>query len=252
MPNRKLVVVLFGIFLFIANILRAEECKFYCDKEVPKLVVEGYGIIVADPDKVEFNINLRTEEKRLDKAFEVSTKKINSVTEVLKRFKVKDEDIKNLGYRYTPLYEGKPLFSTLNRPTSYEIIYNLKIRILNLNDLGKILMDISGVAESKVSNLNFGSTKIEELKRDALKKAAEDARLKAIKLCEGAGTSLGTALEIRTSAPVFQPRMMNYYDGASEKMSYAGVAMEAAPAPEIQAGSLEITANCTITYKLIE
>jgi hypothetical protein len=215
-----------------------------CEEEFPKLVVQGEGKIETLPDKATFNIRLRLEEKKLDKAFEVSTERINAVTKTLNSFQVKKEDIRNLGYVYHPLYEGKKIFTTIDRPSSYEIIYTLKITLYDLGQLGKILVAFSGIPESTIYSLEYTSTKLDELKREALKKAAADAREKALKLAEGSGAILGKVMRIDTGATVYYaPRESQYaLARAEDKM------MAEAPAPQIESGAMEVTATCTIQY----
>jgi len=214
-----------------------------CDEEYPKLVVQGEGKIETLPDKATFFLKVRVEEKKLERAFEISTKRINSVSETLASFGVKKEDIRNLGYTYQPLYEGKKIFTTIDRPSSYEVLYTLKVTIYKMDSLGNILSGLSEVQETTVYGLDFTSTKIEELKKEALKKAAAEAREKALKLVEGAGAALGKVLKIETGALAYPVRALAM---RAEK----AMAEQAAPVPQIESGTIEITANCTVTYSI--
>lgn len=232
--------------LLLTPVLYAAECNSRCcEEEYPKLIVQGEGKIEALADKAYFNIRLRQEEKKLERAFEESAKKINAINGILTSAGIKKEDIRNLGYIYHPLYEGKPLFSTLDRPTSYEILYNLKVTTYDLDKLGKILAGLADIPETSVSGLTYTSTKIEQLKRDALKEAASDARQKALKLAEGSGAALGKALKIesRSQAQFLRGEIME------QRMDYA-MMKSAKPAPQIESGYLEISADCTVIYTL--
>lgn len=225
----------------------AGECNARCcDEEYPRIAVQGEGKIEVIPDKASFRINIRTEEKKLQRAFEVSTERINSLSEQLASNGVKKEDITNLGYVYHPLYEGKKIFTTIDRPTSYEIVYTLKITVYDMGSLGKILSGVSDVAETSVFNLEFTSTKLEELKREALKEAAIDAREKAIKLAEGAGATLGKVMKIESAA---QFRPMPTY-AADEGFALRSKMVAEKEAPQIESGSLEIIGNCLVYYSI--
>jgi uncharacterized protein YggE len=232
------------LIISLFSYAHAESNNRCCEEEYPKLVVQGEGKIETLPDKATFFIKIRVEEKKLERAFEVSTKRINSVSETLASLEVKKEDIKNLGYTYQPLYEGKKIFTTIDRPSSYEVLYTLKVAIYKLESLGKILSGLSEVQETTVYGLDFTSTKIEELKKEALKKAAADAREKAQKLAEGAGAALGKVLKIDTGAPIYPVRS---YAMRAEK---AIAEQAAAPVPQIESGTIEITANCTVSYSI--
>ena len=243
----KMLVKMFFCFALIALLFTCAHAELNCrccDEEYPKLVVQGEGKIETLPDKATFFIKVRVEEKKLEKAFEVSTKRINSVSDTLASFGVKKEDIRNLGYTYQPLYEGKKIFTTIDRPSSYEVLYTLKVTIYKMDSLGKILAGLSEVQETTVYGLDFTSAKIEELKKEALKKAAAEAREKALKLAEGAGAVLGKVLKIETGTLAYPVRALAM---RSEK---AMVEQAAAPVPQIESGTIEITANCTVSYSI--
>ncbi|MGE5308052.1 MAG: SIMPL domain-containing protein [Deltaproteobacteria bacterium] len=219
-----------------------------CEEEFPRLTVQGESRKEVLADKAYFNIRLRQEEKRLDRAFDESAKKINSISATLTSFGVKKEDIRNMGYVYHPLYEGKMLFSSVTRPTSYEIIYSLRVTIYDLGQLGKILAGLSDVPETTVFGLTYTSTKIEELKREALKEAAADARQKALKLAEGSGAALGKLMKIETNA---QERfLMNRMAEERAVDTLAMAKAEMAPVPQVESGYIEILGSCSATYSV--
>ncbi len=245
---RCVVIVSFIFLLSIVSVYAASECTTRCcDEEYPRLVIQGEGKIETMADKAYFQIRLRTEEKKLERAFEIITEKINSISDTLKSFGIKKEDIRNLGYIYHPLYEGKPIFSTIRRPTSYEVIYSLKVTVYSLDNLGKILTGLSEISETTVYGFTYTSTKIDELKREVLKKAASDAREKALKLAEGSGATLGKAVKIETAAQEYPVARQRMADVAFEK---SFVMKEEQGYPQVESGYLEIIGNCTISYVL--
>ena len=243
----------FSLFLATAIVCAAPtafaaDCSTRCcDEEFPKLTVQGEGKIETLADKATFNIRLRLEEKKLDKAFEESAKKINAINQALAAYKIKKEDIRNLGYVYQPLYEGKKIFTTIDRPSSYEVVYTLKVTVFNLEDLGKILTSLSDTSETSVYNLEYSTTRLEELKREALKQAAADARARAQKLAEGSGAILGKVMRIETGATVMPP--MRAYAMDEARSGILAASMEKT-APQIESGQIEINASCTIIFAI--
>lgn len=243
----KIALIGFICSLILASISFAAECNTRCcDEEYPKLIVQGEGKIEVLADKAYFNIRIRQEDKKLDRAFEESTKKINSVSDILNSFGIKKEDIRNLGYIYHPLYEGKAIFSTISRPTTYEVIYSLRITVYDLDKLGKILTGLSEIPETSIFGLTYTSTKIEDLKREALKVAASDAKQKALKLAEGSGATLGKPIKIETQAA--QERFLRNVV-AEERMDYAVAKLEKS-APQMESGYIEIIGNCVVSYSI--
>jgi uncharacterized protein YggE len=243
----KIFLTGFIFSLFLANVSFAAECNARCcDEEYPKLIVQGEGKIEVLADKAYFNVRVRQEEKKLDRSFSESAKKINSISETLASFGIKKEDIRNLGYIYHPLYEGKAIFSTISRPTSYEVIYSLRVTVYDLDKLGKILTSLSEVPETSVFGLVYTSTKIEELKREVLKEAASDARQKAVKLAEGSGASLGKVMKIETR--IQEHLLRNVL--AEQQIDYSAAKLEQRTAPQMESGYIEVIGNCTVVYSI--
>jgi len=235
--------------LFVPSAQAASDCNGRCcEEEYPRLTVNGEGKMEVLADKTYFNIKVRAEEKQLQKAFEISSKRINSIQETLSGWGVRKEDIRNLGYIYHPLYEGKKIFTTIDRPSSYEVVYSLQVTVYNLDDLGKILVGLSEVPETTVFGLAYTSTKIEELKREVLKLAAADAKQKAMKLAEGSGAILGRVLQITSSAREYEFKKREMM--VSEKSAYDLGAAQAPTAPEVESGYIEIRGECTINFAI--
>ena len=245
-----LTCVILFILIFSSTVqISAQDCRTRCcEEEFAKLVINGEGRIETLADKAYFQIKVRVEEKRLTRAFESSTEKINSISNALKSFGIDKENVQNLGYIYHPLYEGKTLFSSIQKPTSYEVIYILKVTANRLEDLGKILAELSEVSETTVFGLTYTSSKIEELRQEVLKKAAADARQKATKLTEGAGATLGKVMRIESSVQLNlqQNREEAAYDGPMVMK----MVRETVASPDIEAGYLQIIGNATVTYAL--
>jgi uncharacterized protein YggE len=243
------ISAVFFIVIFTFSLCQAAECNSRCcEEEYPKLIVQGKGKIEVQADKAYFNIKVRVEENKLERAFEQSSKKINSLQEVLVSQGVKKEDIRNLGYVYHPLYEGKKIFTTIDRPSSYEVIYALRITAYNLDNLGKILLKFSEIPETTVYGLEYTSTKIEELKREVLKEASADARQRALKLAEGAGAILGKVLKIESGTEAYPLQRQEY--NLEEGIADRSVNKRELSVPQIESGHLEITGNCTVYYSI--
>jgi len=243
---KRIAVMAAVLCLTALGIGYGAECNSRCcDEEYPKLVAYGQGKIEIAADKAYFNIRMRTEEKSLERAFEESAKRINALQQKLVAMGIKKEDIRNLGYIYHPLYEGKNIFSTIARPTSYEVIYTLRITLYALDTLGKTLANLSEITETSVYGLTYTSTKIEELKRDVLKEAALDAKLKAAKLAEGSGATLGKVLKIQTGTEVYPETKMLLREDRLEASSFRAKSIVT---PEVESGYIEVMGNVTVVY----
>ncbi len=247
LPVKVSIMVCLILMIFVRFTYAGSEGNARCcDEEYPKVIVQGEGRIEVIADKAHFKMSVRVEEKKLERTFEESTKKINSISDILSSFNVKKEDIKNLGYIYHPLYEGKRIFTSITRPTSYEVVYTLKITLYDMEELGKVLAALSEIPETTIYGLEYTSTKLEELKRETLKKAASDAREKAVKLSEGAGATLGKVIKIETGVQVSPLRQYDSYVGGAIRAEFKGENVT----PQIESGYLEVIGNCTVYYSI--
>jgi len=245
--------ILLGVFVCLSVFVLFVQCSYSqeeqavlnCNKdEVPKLVISRTGNVEAEPDKAIINIRIVTEEAKVGRASDKNKERINSVMNILKEYQIENKDIKTVEYSVTPLYEGKAFFSSVQRPTSYRVTNAIAVNFLKLDDIGKILNKISEIDYANVYNITFTSTKMEELKRGALKKAAESARITAMELADVAGGKLGKVLRIEEYSPVLR-------QGAFQEASLMKYKAESVMADTVvEAGTLEVEAACTITYQV--
>ena len=244
-------VLLLGILMTVSAYPQEEEgCVFTCNKkETPKLIITRVGKIEAEPDKAAFNVDIRAEETKVDKATDKNVDRINAIIGILAQNGVEKKDIKTTNYNISPMYEGKPLFSKIQRPTSYVVTQGLRVNVYKLDTIGKMLSKISENDYINVYGLSFTSTKLEELKNEALKLAAKSARETALAVVEAAGGKLGNVLRIEESSAgvPFRREIMAKADFRMAEMADRGVS-EA----EVEAGTLEVQAYCTITYQIDE
>ena len=227
-----------------------ETMIFKCEKdEIPQLVITRAAKVEVEPDKAEVNIRILTEETRIDKAADKNNEKMNTILNILKEAGVEKKDIKTVEYNITPLYEGKPLFSKISRPTSYNVVNAIRVSFYKLDAISKVLSKVSEIETVNVGSLTFSSTKVEQFRKEALKKAAQSARETALDLVEAAGGKLGKVLRIQdngSSLVAPPPRFVE----AERMLARAPVAERAVREPEIESGTLQVEASCTITYEI--
>ncbi len=138
------------------------------------------------------------------------------------------------------------MFSKVVRPTSYVVTNEMYVSILKLESVGKILGKIADIDLVSVYGLEYTSTKMDDLKRQALAEAAADARATAEAMVAAAGGRLGKILKIEQNQPyVVQAQQ----DRRGPAMAMAFKA-EIADLPEVetQPGTLKIEATATVTY----
>ncbi len=248
-------IMSFAMFCFISSFICSSSLLFADDspcaltlnkEEKPTITISRSAKVVSEPDEGIISLSLMIEEGLIDQAVDKSKARMNSVIESLRSKGVEKKNIKTTNYQITPLYEGKPLFSKSHRPTSYRVSYSLRADIYDLESIGEIISLLSSIAALNVESIEFTSTKIDELKKEAFKKAAAIAHDTALDVVAAAGGKLGQVLKIEESSD--EP-VVNQRHQKMDNLFAANMVAEQSEVP-IEAGTLEIEVSCTVTYEV--
>jgi uncharacterized protein YggE len=122
----------------------------------------------------------------------------------------------------------------------------VQVKIRDLSKIGGILAAAGEVGANQVSGVAFTIDEPESLRQQAREKAMENALTKAQALAQKAGVKLGKLVSFNeyNSSPT------SYYK-SYEAYGLGGSASQAAPAPSVEAGSLDITINVNLTYEIL-
>ena len=235
----KKISVLFLAFVFAVCAVPS----FAADSE-RTLTVSGDATISAPPEEAVLIIGVKTENANYKECQEVNKKKINDVMDAIRKLGIEDRYIKTASYNSRTLYtrDGN---GDARRFLRYEITHLLAITFTNLDLVGKAV-DISvekGVNELNNVQFMINKPRTHELYLQALELASKRARDKAEVLAKSFGIENLTLKNV--SASSYDP--ISSYPRVSRlniiEPSYSG-----AGTSDVAGGSIEITANVTITY----
>lgn len=246
----SLAVVAIVIFSHSLKKSYAEETAYrYIEDSVPRVIIEGVGKINAKPDEAVVRLGIINEEKSLKKAFERQTKDMNEVISKIKALGIKEEDIKTTHYSVIPRYKDNKIIWGWGRrkPKSFEVSHQLTVKIKDLSKVGDLIDKVIEAGAIYIYGLEFKSSKMEDLQKEVRLKAAKNAREKAQILAEGANFKLGRVLKVDEAMkyPISRRRA---YGPVYEEMALS----KAADSPQIESGSIELKATCTIIYEIVE
>lgn len=207
-----------------------------------QITISGEGKITAIPDIATFSIGVVTEKKDVATAQSENTEKMNNIITELKKLDIDEKDIKTTVYNIYPRYDWNQGRQTLR---GYEVNQSVQVKIRDLDKVGEIMGQAGDLGANNISGLNFTIDEPETLRQEAREQALKKAKEKAEKLAKVAGVKLGKLVTFQESSPVSYPR----YDYAMEAQAIGkgGVA----EAPEIQAGSLDITVTVSVSYEVL-
>ncbi len=241
-----IIAVLTGAFILHTGECFAQGALYRSIADsVPTISVQGEGKVTVRPDEADARFGVTSEDKLLATAYRLNTEDMNSVIKALKIMGVKEDDVKTSSYNIRPVYPKDDRGRQLpGKPVSYKVNQDLTVKIRALSDTGKVVDTAVRNGANTFSGISFTSSRLSELKKEAKAKAALDASEKALLLTKKLGVSTGRILKVSEST------IRPLYDS---KRNF-GV-MEAAAvssAPQIEAGSLEVSATCNVIYEIIQ
>lgn len=212
--------------------------SFAFSQEKALVHVNGEHTIMVTPDEAEVNFTVQTDDKNLQEAKRINDAIMAKAIAYLKSQKIAEKDIRTTRVSLNPYnkYEKEksiPMFRA-SQSVSFQV-----------SDLDKIAVLLSGLVEQGVNNIQnveFKSSRMDQLQNEARAKAVTDARQKAAILAEAAGSRLGAAFTIHdNTVSNNQPRPMAMY-----KME-ASMADSESP---IANGEIEVTSRVNISFLL--
>lgn len=207
-----------------------------------RITVEGKGNVIVKPDQAKMTIGIVTENQQLLIAQQENTSVSNRVINALKQLGIEEGSIKTTLYNIQPQYdyiEGKSVFK------GYQVDHQLEVTIKDITKVGAILDAAFKNGANRGGNVQFVVSNTEEYYREALKRAVNNARVKAEAISQTIGASL-RSVPIKVIEKVIQP------PERYPVFSYKLAAESAQETPPIQKGEFTIDAFVTVVYEYRE
>jgi uncharacterized protein YggE len=182
------------LLLLLAFVFTAQTGDTTAPPDADKgLSISVTGKVELPADQVQFNINVNAEADTPQAAYELHQKREKALVELLDEYDINEENI-----RYEPVSISKSR-NNYNRGSDEKPFYrtqqSVNVTFENFEIYEKIQI---GLIENGFDNFNgsFGSTKHEEGKAEALRKAIQQAKEKAQIMAEEAGVELGQIVDM--------------------------------------------------------
>lgn len=227
------------VFLLMLGVVLALGQQ--AEKEHQRTIrVNGVGKVRVVPDQLRLSIqvNVPRAESAVE-ALSLNSQRSAQLIALLKRFGIAERDIQTTRVSVNPVYDYDKRISPppiVGYTAQNEVLVVMK----KMEDAGKILDQAVKNGATGFGPLQYESSNRTELEREALKKAADDARTKADLLARQVGATLGRVLTISESAVSTSPPIVP-------------MAMEARAASvdvPVMAGEIEITATVEMIFEL--
>ena len=208
--------------------------------DMPVVTVGGTGVVSVKPDRAMVRVGAWQQAETALEAQSRVNEIITKATEAIRGLDIEGMVIQTSGLSLSPVYDYQR--NQEPRITGYRASITLSVRIDDIDRTGTVIDAAMNTGANQLQGVTFSLKDDSGARRDALRRAVEDARMKAGTIADALSLPLGDLVEVAeqgVSVPVTQR-------GAE---SFRTMAADSAPTP-IEAGEIRVTANIQITYNL--
>lgn len=209
--------------------------------ELRTIRVRGEGKATSPPDMATVHTGVVTVAPKAGDALAANNEAMQRIMEVLKENKVAAKDIQTSSFSVQPEYERDSRGRTQRKVVGYRVTNQVRVRIRNLADLGKVLDALVQAGSNQVSGISFGIDDATGVVDQARGRAVRDARRRAELYAQAAGVRVGKVLTI-SEQPVQMPR--------PQYMANTFMAEARSAAVPVAAGEQELQASIDIVFAL--
>ena len=223
----------------VLGALQAQELRSAIGSP-PAIRVQGEATVSAEPDQAQFDIGVVTQAPGVSAAVNQNAAQTNAAMRELKSL-VPDKDIKTVNFSVNPNYRY-PKEGAAPTIDGYTVSNTVR---LTLNDLSKIPTIIKAATKSGANNIDRLSFLLKDekpVRAKALASAAMQAETSAEALAGSLKLKLGRLLQVEEGQPVVISPV--------RAMSFGRAA--AAETTPISPGTIDIHANVTLTYEIVQ
>jgi len=229
------------IFILSLALVVAGFRLSFADESARTIRVTGQGQASSVPDMATIHTGVVTQAALAVDAMEQNNQSVEKLMSDLKNMKIAETDIQSAQFSVQPEYARGARGERLAEIIGYRVTNQLRIRVRDLPELGKLLDKLIRSGSNQMSGLSFGVDDSTAIMNEARTQAIADARARAELYAKAAGVAVGKILSIdEQQAVIPQPR---FFSRAME-----GVA---ASVP-IATGEQDFTASINVVFELVD
>jgi uncharacterized protein YggE len=200
--------------------------------------VSGEGRVAVAPDVAYVVAGVETTGKALAPAVADAAARTRRVLDAVAKAGVAERDVQTT--RHDVQAERPWVNGRQGDVTGYTVADEVRIKVRDLSKLGVILDRVVAVGSNTVRGLTFERDDPTPARADALARAVVAARVKAEAMAKAAGVTLGEPIALEEAGEA-RPIPV---------MQREGVAAARAAAAPVATGTLDVTAEVTVTFAL--
>lgn len=228
---KKVILLLF----MVSTSIFAQDIK-----QVPQINVTGEGKIKVIPDEAIISVSIESTNKEAKVAKSENDVIIDQVLKLLKKHNIAATDYQT---QRTNLYQNYD-YNTKNK--DYVAHQKLVIHLKDLSKYDALIMDLVETGINGIQGVDFKSSKIKELEKQARKEAILDAKNKAANYVSVLNDQkIGKALLITDNSQTYYPQPQ--FKGMMKTMAMES---DSLVRETLAVGEIEIISTVSVTFTL--
>lgn len=204
------------------------------------ITVYGSGLVKVEPNMAEISLSVVTEDPQAKEAQANNARLVNQVTSALQKAGVAKDDIITTGYYLNPRYVYEERKAP--RISGYEVRNELNVTLRDITQVGQIIDLAVQNGINQVQNVRFFNQGDVAPKKEALRQAVDDARVKAEVLAAALGKKI---VGVQSATGTWQdndpqPILYKQMNLARDEAQGAGTS--------VNPGLVEIRASAEVVY----
>ncbi len=206
--------------------------------QVPQISVSGEGKVKIVPDQAVITVGFQNTGKDSKEVKNLNDEVVDRVIKFLKKTGIPATDYKTNNVSLYKSYDYE------KKKYNFQASQTLTITLKDLSKYDELTMGLNDAGVNSISGVEFKSSKMEDIEREARKKAIVDAKQKAQDYVSVLGQKVGKALLITDNSQPYVPQPM--YKGGMMAMA----AEVSQSRDTLAVGEMEVITNVNVTFAL--
>lgn len=229
------------VLLFAAGGLHAEDTNQKPERRT--LVVTGTAHTTVAPDICYMSFRVETYNRKAGEAYTENNELMNRINAAVKAQGVEAKDMRTFNFSISPEYqytEKRRIFQ------GYRVYNSLYVGVRNLSKVSAVIDAAVDAGATDLQGITFTVEEPKKFTDETRREALRDARKKAEDAASILGFKLGTPIMVTESGPP----VYLAYDKATTGMMERSMMEDAAPAPSVEAGQIQLSSTVYVTYEI--
>src|SRR6516165_8466158 len=208
---------------------------------VSSIRVTGDARVTAKPDRVQIDLGVTTRAAQLQEAAAQNARQVDAVLAAVRKAAGPSAVLKTISYSLNPNYQYHP---NGGEPTieGYTALNVVQVTLDELGKIGAVIDAATQAGANHVQGIQFTLRDQDAVRAEALREAVLRARAEADVLAAALGLKVLRVLTVEENSPRIVP--VRVYGGATRVTAAAG------PATPVEAGTLDVTADVTLSVEV--